>query len=126
MGAVHLAPAGAHVLLALGGVALVQHQDGLRHRHARQVRQQHGAPESGGARENAPLPGQAHGQGAGGAARDQLGPVRPRHQVLRQVLLHHIRPPPGQLPAHRLPVHQAAVYRQRHRPALHAKQIPRQ
>ena len=124
MGAVHAAHTGAHVLLAVGDMALVQHEDGLRHRHARQVCQQHGASESGGAREDAALLGQAHGQGARGAARDQLGSVRARHQLLRQVLLHHIRQAAGQLPTHRLLVHQAPLHIQRDRSALPAEQIP--
>ena len=126
VGAVHTHAASAHVLLALGHMALVQHEDRLRHRHAGQIGQQHRAPESRGEGENAALPSQTHGQGLRGAARDELGAVRARHQIFRQILLHHIRQAAGQLPAHHLPVHQALVHRQRHRAALSAQQIPGQ
>jgi hypothetical protein len=112
VGAVHTALAGAHVLLTVGRVALVQHQDGLRHRHARQVRQQHGALEPGRARQNLALLGQAHGQGARSTTRNHNGRVRPHDQAVKQVLLVlRVRPSPGQLPAHHVSVHQAALHR---------------
>lgn len=68
VGAVHPDGPGHHVLLAVDRVAQLQCQDGLRHRHHRQVRQQSGAPEPRVEGEVAAVLGQAHGQGARGAA----------------------------------------------------------
>ena len=126
VGAVHTHATSAHVLFALGDMALIQHEDRLRHRHPGQVGQQHRAPEPGGERENPALPSQTHGQGLRGAARDELGTVRSCHQIFRQILLHHIRQAAGQLPAHHLPIHQATIHRERDRAALLAQQIPGQ